>query len=353
MNKVIFYIGTYTRRTSKGIYGVYMDPATKEFSSPSLFAEAGSPTYLAFNQEKTILYSVSEPAGSGRGAVAAYSVEPYTGHLSKINEVLAPGGGLCHLSLDSSDSWLFTVSYGDATVQVYPINKDGSIGEVVCVREHTGQGPNLSRQEKAHAHMTCLTPDEKYLCICDLGTDQVVVYQFCKETGQLLRDDVRTVTLLPGCGPRHMIFHPNGKTAYVLSELTSQVFVMSYDEVQGFTVLQTIDALLAEDPNSTAAAIRVSSNGKYLYTSNRGEDSISLFHIDPETGLLKHISNTSTQGEHPRDFILDSTGTLLLCANQETDNIAVYDVSDESGEITPLKEIKGISMPVCILEKDL
>jgi 6-phosphogluconolactonase len=350
MDKTLFYIGTYTSKSSKGIYGINMDRVSGEFTAPELLAETVSPTYLALNHKGTVLYTASEPTDSSRGLVAAYSIEPGTGHLNKINEVQAPGKGLCHISINSSDSWLFGVSYPDAVVQVYPINQDSSIGEAACVRQHFGHGPNPGRQEAAHAHFTCLTPDEKFLCICDLGIDQIVVYRFCKETGQLEQDDRRTLTLPAGCGPRHMVFRSNGQMAYVVSELTSQVFVLSYSPEKGFTVMQTANALQAENPKSNAAAIRISSDERFLYTSNRGEDSISLFHIDPKTGLLQHIANTSTQGKHPRDFILDQTGSLLLCANQDTDNILVYSVSAEDGTLTPVNEVKGISMPVCILE---
>ena len=359
MSNVLFYIGTYTKRSGKGIYGITMDPETGEFTAPELFAEAVSPTYLAANRKGTVLYAASEPTDGSRGRITAYTIDPSTGHLNIINEVQAPGRGLCHISMDSADSWLFGVSYADATVQVYPLRGDGSIGEMVCVRQHFGYGINKSRQEKAHAHFACLTPEEKYLCVCDLGTDKIVVYRFIKESGQLERDSDRTssrekdlsVGLPAGCGPRHMVFHPNGKLAYVVSELSSQVFVLPYDPDKGFgDILQVVNALPAGNPDSTAAAIRISRNGLNLYTSNRGEDTITLFRVDSVTGLLTRISNTPTQGKHPRDFILDHTGMRLLCANQDTDNLLVYRVSTQDGTIVPIKEIKGISMPVCILE---
>lgn len=348
MSKVLYYIGTYTSETSKGIYGTYLDLGTQEFSKPELFAELPSPTYMISNKNSTALYSVSETLDKTQGKVSAYSIEPLTGRLNKINEVYAPGLGLCHISIDPSEKFLFAASYPDATVQVYPIKEDGSVGEAICVREHAGKGINKVRQDRAHAHYVCLTPDQKYLCACDLGIDKIMVYRFDNNTGQLELDEDKCLKLPDGCGPRHMLFHSNKKIAYVLSELSSQVFVLSYNSDEGFTVLQTINALEQADTVSDAAAIRISSDGRFLYTSNRGEDSIALFHINEDTGLLKRISNTSSGGRHPRDFIL--TGPLLLCVNRDSDNMVVYNVSEKDGTIEPIKEVTGVSKPVNILE---
>ncbi|HCS75438.1 MAG TPA: 6-phosphogluconolactonase [Clostridiales bacterium] len=351
MSKILYYIGTYTSVTSKGIYGTYFDSETQEFSKPELFAELPSPTYMVSNKNAAILYSVSEIPDKTRGKLSAYSIEPSAGKLSKINEVNAPGLGLCHISIDPTEKFLFAASYPDATVQVYPILEDGSVGEAVCVKEHVGKGVNKARQEKAHAHHVCLTPDQKYLCACDLGIDKVMVYRFDINTGQLELDEDKCLKLPDGCGPRHMIFNSNGQTAYVLSELSSQVFVLSYQADKGFTILQTINALEQDDIASDAAAIRISSDDRFLYTSNRGEDSLALFHINEDTGLLERISNSSSGGQHPRDFIL--TDSLLLCANRDSDNIVVYQVSEEDGTIEPVQEVTGVSKPVNILEYHL
>ncbi len=175
-----------------------------------------------------------------------------------------------------------------------------------------------------------------------------MVYQFDSNSGKLELDEDKCLKLPDGCGPRHMIFHSNGQLAYVLSELSSQVFVLLYNADEGFTVLQTINALEQDDIASDAAAIRISSDNRFLYTSNRGEDSIALFHINEDTGLLERISNTSSGGQHPRDFIL--AGSLLLCANRDSDNIVVYQVSDRDGTIELIKEVTGVSKPVNILE---
>lgn len=350
MDNIFFYIGTYTNKSSRGIYGVSLDPKMQECSTPELLAEVVSPSYLTVNHSGTVLYAVSEPTDDSHGLITAFAIQPTTGQLSKINEVQAPGRGLCHVTLDSSDTYLFTVSYSDATVQVYQLREDGSLGDMTCIKQHFGQGINPDRQEMAHAHATCLTPDERYLCVCDLGIDKVVVYRFNKKFGKLEQSDEMTFSLPSGCGPRHMIFHPNGKNAYVVTELSSQVIVLSYNPDMGFTILQATNALQDDKIQSAAAAIRIEPSGRYLYTSNRGDDSISQFRINPETGKLEHISNTPTQGKYPRDFILDTAGSYLLCANQGTDNILLYSVNQEDGTLKPEKEIKDVSMPVCIVE---
>lgn len=348
MGNILFYVGTYTDKWSEGIYGFRFDPMTEECTSPELLANMVSPTYLLMNHSKTVLYAVSEPSDGSHGAVAAFAVDPTTGRLNKINKVQAPGKGLCHISLDQQDQYLFTVCYPEATVQVYPLMEDGSIGNMTYIQQHFGRGVDPYRQENAHTHATCLTPDERYLCVCDLGIDRLVVYHFYRETGKLERNDAMTLSLPPGCGPRHMIFHPNGKYAYVVTELSSQVIVLSYDANTGFTVLQAITTLQDERCNSAAAAIRIGNGGQHLYVSNRGEDSISQFNIDMHTGRLEHVCNTPTFGKYPRDFILDESSSYLVCANQDTDNILIYGVNIQDGTLLPKKKVKGISMPVCV-----
>lgn len=350
---MFFYIGTYTNKSSKGIYGFRFNPVTGEHTIPLLLAEMISPSYLLMNNSKSILYAVSEPTDGSHGAIAAFAIDSENGELRKINQVRAPGKGLCHISLDKKEQYLFTVCYPEATVQVYRLNENGSVGDMTCIQQHFGQGVNPIRQKQAHAHATCMTPDERHLCVCDLGIDQLIVYDFNPQDGKLNRNERMTLSLPLGCGPRHMIFHPNGKYAYIIAELSSQVLVLSYDKDNGFDIIQIIDALEDKQANSIAAAIRIDRNGKYLYTSNRGEDSISHFKIDPQTGKLTHICNTSTYGKTPRDFIIDESGCYLICANQDTDNILIYDINAGDGTLLQKKEIKNISQPVCIVELKL
>lgn len=347
---MFFYIGTYTNKSSKGIYGFRFNPVTGKHTVPQLMAEMISPSYLLMNNSKSILYAVSEPTDGNNGSIAAFAVDSKNGELKKINQVKAPGKGLCHVSLDKKEQYLFTVCYPDATVQVYKLNEDGSIGDMTCIQQHFGQGVNLIRQKQAHAHAAYITPEERYLCVCDLGIDQLVVYDFNLETGDLKKNESMTLSLPPGCGPRHMVFHPNGRYAYIIAELSSQVIVLSYDENMGFHIKQVIDTLEDKQINSTAAAIRIDKNGNFLYTSNRGEDSISHFKIDPQTGKLTHIGNISTYGETPRDFIIDDSGNYLVCANQNTDNIIIYDINAEDGTLLFKKEIRNISLPVCVVD---
>jgi len=348
-----FYIGTYTDKSSRGIYGFRFDPLTGEHTAPRLIAEMVSPSYLTMNNSRSILYAVSEPTDGSKGAIAAFTVNPQNGELEKINQVMAPGKGLCHVLLDKKERYLFTACYPDATVQVYKLNGDGSIGDMTCIKQHFGQGVNPVRQRQAHAHATCMTPDQRYLCVCDLGIDQLVVYDFDPENGNLKRNESMTLSLPPGCGPRHVVFHPNGKYAYVIAELSSQVIVLSYDENRGFKIVQVIDALEDKRVSSIAAAIRIDKNGKHLYSSNRGEDSISHFKIDLQTGKLTHIGNTPTYGKTPRDFIIDESGRYLICANQDSDNVVIYDINLEDGKLLMKKEIKAISQPVCVVNIEL
>ncbi len=230
--KDYIYVGTYTNKGSKGIYGFLYDGDRDVCSDAELLADMVSPTYLTLNHQKTVLYAVSEPTDGSNGAVTSYKIDSGNKHLSKLNSRLAPGQGLCHLTVDKNDRYLIAVCYRDATIQVYQLLGNGSIGEMVCLREHAGHGTNLVRQEKAHAHSAWFTPDEKYVCVCDLGLDLLAVYEIDWNTGILYEDKEMALSLPGGCGPRHLVFHPDGRYAYVAAELTSQIIVLSYGDKQ-------------------------------------------------------------------------------------------------------------------------
>jgi 6-phosphogluconolactonase len=194
---------------------------------------------------------------------------------------------------------------------------------------------NKDRQERAHAHFVTLTPDEKYLCAVDLGIDKIVAYDVNHATGALTANKSVTVDIKPGSGPRHMAFHPNGRFAYLLTELSSEVIVLEYSP-SGFRQLQTISSLPAGFAGTSwSSAIRVSPDGNTLYTSNRGHDSIGVFHIDASTGKLECLAHTSTQGKWPRDFAVDPCGEFLIAANEHSDSVFLYRIERGSGKLLP------------------
>lgn len=338
------YIGTYTERGSQGIYGFWLYDDGRA-SEPKLLAEEVSPTYLC--QRGKLLYAVGEPS-EGPGFVSAYRIDSKTNELSFLNRVEAPSLGICHIIMDPTESFLLVTSYFDATIQVYRILSDGRIGDMTEYRKRHGHGPHPVRQPVAHAHSCCFTPDGKYVMVCDLGTDDLVAYTLDTDTGKLLEVPEKSVKVPAGYGPRHMVFHPNGRYAYVAAEIVDRVLVYSYDAERGFTQLQDLPATLREDPGYTAAAIRVTRDGRHLYVSNRGEDTLMHYTIGDD-GMLQPCNRISSQGQIPRDFALDGGDRWVICANQDSDTLAIYRRDPDSGTLSPSQVFDTVSMPVAVV----
>ncbi|KHF39726.1 lactonase family protein [Halalkalibacter okhensis] len=341
--KLTAYVGTYTKGESKGIYQLSMDVSSGAIDDVQVAAELENPTYLAISNDQKYLYSVMKV--EEEGGVGAYSIKS-DGQLSLLNYEVAAGSPPCHVSLNHHNDLLFSANYHQGTGIAYKLTDNGEIATVTSTVTHAGSGPH-ERQEKPHAHYAGLTPDENYLCVVDLGTDEMGVYSI--DNGTLTNHC--TQTFKPGTGPRHIQFHPNEKFAYVNGELSSEVIALSYDSKTGtFNELQYISSLPADfEEESIGGAIKLSADGKFLYASNRGHDSIAVFEIDGETGHLTLVDHTPTEGSFPRDFTIDPTGTFLLAANQNTSNIVQYMIDSSTGKLTPTGISVAVPNPVCVV----
>ncbi|GAE34252.1 lactonase family protein [Halalkalibacter akibai] len=342
MAKVTAYIGTYTNGDSKGIYQLTLETKTGDLSEPFVAAELDNPTFLTITTDNKFLYSVIKVGDEG--GIGAYSIQE-NGQLLKLNHEVTAGSPPCHVSLDKNNEYAYSANYHLGTGSSYKVTDDGAISPALSVVEHKGNGPH-ERQEKPHAHFAGLTPDEKFLCVVDLGTDKMGVYDV--DSGKLSLHS--EVSFKAGTGPRHIQFHPNGKFAYVNGELSSEVIVLSYDsETNFFAELQTITSLPADfEGESIGGAIKVSPCGQFVYASNRGDDSIAVFGVDQDTGILSLIQHISTGGEFPRDFTIDPTGTYLLAANQNTSNIVPFLIDQKTGKLTKTNIEVTVPNPVCI-----
>lgn len=340
-SKLIGYAGTYTRESSKGIYRFILDTEKGKLDGVEVAAEVGSPTYLALSADKKHLYSVAQKGDLG--GVAAYEIDSESGDLTFINDQLAAGAPPCHLEITEGD--LVTGNYHQGIVDLYRVDERGALGTKVSAVQHEGSGPH-ERQESPHVHYTAHTPDGKYIVVADLGTDELVTYQI--ENNELVK--VHTLNVKAGSGPRHITFHPNGKTAYLLTELASEVVVLDYDATHGsFTEKQYI-AAIPEDFTETndAGAIHISSDGKFLYTSNRGHNSIAVFSVNQDNFELSFVEHTPTGGEWPRDFILDPSEAYLITANQHTGNLVLFSRDQATGKLTQLDSEVAVPETVCV-----
>lgn len=341
VKKYFGYAGTYTRENSKGVYRFVLDTEAGKLSDVQVAAEIGSPTYVTISDDNNYLYSVAQR--DEQGGVAAYKIDQTTGELIYINEQISNGAPPCHLAIKHDK--LTTGNYHKGTVELLKVDKSGHLSEPVSTIEHEGNGPH-ERQEKSHVHYAAHTPDGQYIVVADLGTDELITYKVVQE--QLKK--VQVFKVKPGSGPRHITFHPNEKIAYLLTELSSEVIVLDYDATNGtFTERQTISAL-PEDYNgiNDASAIHLSTDGKFLYTGNRGHDSISVFQVNETDNLLTLIDHTPTGGEWPRDFVLDPTEKFLVAANQHTGNLVLFSRDQTTGRLTQLNSEVFVPETVCV-----
>ncbi len=350
---MVVYIGTYTGARSQGIYLARFDPASGRLSAPKLAAKASNPSFLAIHPNRRFLYAVSETGNFGGkpgGAVGAYSIEAETGRLTLLNQQSSGGAGPCHLALDRTGKWLLTANYGSGSVALLPVQADGALGEPAATIQHQGSSINLQRQEGPHAHFITVDPADHFVLACDLGLDKVLVYRLAPLKGALVLNDPPSAALKASAGPRHLAFHPNGRLVFVISEMGSSLTSFAYDAAGGtLKEVETVSTLPASfSGNSSGAEVQVHPNGKFVYGSNRGHDSIVAFAVDPASGRLSLVGHQFTQGRTPRHFALDPTGHWLLAENQDSDSIVVFQVDAETGRLSPARQQVRVGSPVCI-----
>ncbi len=344
----IAYIGTYTRGASKGIYAYRFQPSSGKLTEIGLAAETPNPSFLAVHPNGKFLYAANETKD---GTVTAFSIDAASGKLTQLNQVSAKGSGPCHVALDKTGKVLFVANYNNGSIAAYPVGADGKLGEASAAIQHTGSSVNPQRQRGPHAHSVNVSPDNKFLLVADLGLDEILTYRIDTAKGTLTPGDPPYTKIAGGSGPRHFAFDPKGKFAYVCDEMVSKVTAFTYDAAKGsLTEIETV-SMVPKDftGNNSAAEIFVHPNGRFLYASNRGHDSIVVFAIDEKKGTLTPVDWTSTQGKTPRNFAIDPTGRYLFAANQDSGNIAVFRIDAKTGKLTPTGDNLQVPFPVCVV----
>jgi len=335
--KEIVYFGTYTRRISQGIYKADFDTETGKLSNLELFATEPSPTYLAFDQHQH-LYTVG--SHEDKGGIAAYKTDGVL-----LNHVVEEGAPHCYVAVDEKRSLVYGANYHKGQVLVYKRKKDGCL-ELADKVQHTGHGPH-ENQSSPHVHYTDLTPDQ-YLVTCDLGTDEVTTYDVNLE-GKLTK--LATYNCNPGAGARHLVFHHHYKIAYLICELNSTIEVLIYDGVGEFEQMQVISTLPDDYSGfNGTAAIRLSKDGKFLYASNRGHDSIAVYSILAD-GSLELLEIVPSHGKTPRDFDITPDQEFLIAVHQDSDNATVFKRDIESGKLTEISHDFYVPESVCVTFK--
>jgi len=351
-------IGTYTGSepgpagVSKGIYVAEWDGGAGVLGPPRLVAELKHPSFIALHPSRPILYAVSETGkfqGKPSGAVAVVRLE---GPEAKVGPIrLSHGTGPCHVTVNSRGDCLVVSNYSSGTAAAYPLD-DGLPAEEATAFKLEGRGPNPDRQEGPHAHSAMFDPTGDRFYVMDLGTDRIWGFSVDRASRKARPLDPPFIMLDPGCGPRHMAFHPRSPWAYVITELGNTVVALAWDRATGqLTPFQTVGTLPADRSSSVpsyTADIHVSPDGAFLYGSNRGDDSLAVWKISAENGTLTPVQHVPSGGAHPRNFTLSPDGRWLLCANMNSHNIVVFRRDPGTGMLARVSTTPA-PYPVCLV----
>jgi 6-phosphogluconolactonase len=346
----LVYVGTQARQ----IQALRFDASIGKLTTIGPVAQGLQSTWVAAHPQLPVLYAVDDE-NAREGSITAYAVDRATGALTEVNEVAAGGSGTTNLWLDIASMTLLAANYGSGSVSSVSVNRDGSLGSLVSTIKETGSGPNR-RQASAHAHSAVVDPSGRYVLVPDLGADRVFVYGFDRTT-HALSSDVGVDGSSPqafiaplGSGPRHLVFGLNGRFVYLLTELSAEIMVLRWDASQGhLTLVQSLPISNREfEGVKSGAEIAVSQDGRFVYVENRGENELVVYRISPDTGELSLVQRTSSGGDRPWGFAIDSSGKWMLVANQRSGRVSVFSIDPVTGMVADTGESADIPTPVSI-----
>ncbi len=358
------YVGTYTEPIrfgtgkilegkGEGIYRYRFDPATGALEAAGVTKGITNPSYLAFDPTRRFLYAVNELKTwqeKPTGTVSAFAIDATSGGLAFLNLQMTHGTDPCHVDVASDGRHVFVANFMSGSVCVLPVAEDGSLAPASDFIQHLGSSIDPNRQKGPHAHSVIFDPAERYAFVPDLGLDKLAAYVFDGRRGKFERHERAWFKALPGAGPRHLAFRPCGRYAYLINELDSTLTALAYDALHGsFCELQTVPTLPAGfTGQSTCADVHVSPDGRFVYASNRGHDSIVAYGIDAASGHLSFVGHCPSGGATPRNFAIDPSGSFVLAANQDSDTIVSLRIDRESGALLPTGQVTQVPTPVCV-----
>ena len=350
--------GTFDGEGGEGLYVFSFDRENLSFELLQTISDRLSPSFQAVHPTMPIVYSASRSPfseGSDHQTIGAYSADKETGMLSLINEQSAKGIAPAHVSVDPLGSFVYVSNYTSGNVGMYPIRDDGGLDAASDVVQHSGSSINPNRQQRAHAHAADPSPDGRFLYVSDLGMDKIMIYEVDRQQKILSPASIPWFENTPGAGPRHLSFHPNGNYAYSVEELTSTIAVLRVNKTTGALEQVQRVAMLPDDfeGNNTAADIHVSPDGKFLYASNRGHDSMVIFAIDESSGELSLTGYESTVGQHPRNFMIDKSGELVFVANRDSNHIVIFRRDPVTGALNYTGTELMVPLAVCVTSLNL
>jgi 6-phosphogluconolactonase len=343
------YIGSYAKNTDPGIHHFKLDLGSGTLTAAGATSGVANPSFVAISPDKKFLYAIGESGGKKGGAVVSFSIDASSGALTQLSESFSGGPGPCYVTADKTGKVVLVANYGGGSVASLPVSADGKLSEPATFVQHKGSSVNAGRQKEPHAHSINVSPDNRFALAADLGIDKVLIYKLDPEKGTMTPNDPPHGDLPAGAGPRHFAFHPTAKYVYVCGEMTSTVHAYAWDAEKGaLKHLQDLSTLPQEVKGNSTAECQVHPNGKFVYVSNRGHDSIAVFKVDEATGKLTAAGHAPSGGKTPRNFGIDPTGKILIAANQGTNNVVVYKIDQETGMPKPVGVEVSVPKPVCV-----
>ncbi len=338
-----FFVGTYTGEESQGIYKYALHP-DGTMDSLGLAAVTPNPSFLARSADNRYLLAISEVSKDDKtGRVRSYAIKDDS--LVFISESTSGGAHPCFVTVNAS-GFVIVANYTGGNVALLQLNEQGYLSDLLDLEQHIGSG-TTDRQKGPHAHSAWFVPGSEQVISVDLGTNELWLSRLDQKTGKLVPADPSRLPMNAGAGPRHLAFHPNGKWIYVVNELDCTVSLVK-DTESGYILEQSVSTLPGDfEGRNTCADIHVASDGRFLYASNRGHNSIAVFSIAEENGSLAQLGHVATHGSTPRNFSLSPGEDFLLVANQDSNNIVSFRRNEESGMLEFIKEIYA-PRPVCI-----
>ena len=349
--KALVCIGSYSTSEKDSIHLFQLNLKDGSLKKISAVKGLHNPSFLKIHPNGKFLYAVNEVGnfkGKKSGGVTSFSLDLNNGKLTQLNQQPSGDTGPCHLTIDSTGKYVLVAHYGGGSTTVLPIKKNGHVGPVTSQIKHKGSSIH-PRQKAPHAHAIHVGPNNKFAFAPDLGLDKVLVFKFDENSGKINETKFGGAKIDPGSGPRHFGFHPNGKYAYVINEIKQTITSFSYRPKRGkLRTLQTISTVPHPVKGNSTAEILVHPNGKFLYGSNRGHNSIAMFSIDEKNGKLTAIGHEPIRGEIPRNFGIDPTGQFLLAAGQKSNNVNVFRINQKTGKLNFTEHSIEVSQPVCV-----
>jgi len=348
----VLFISAFTSGDQGAIHAYRLDANNGRLSLLHRTTDIENPFYLAISPNNKYLYAIDAEqfGGEENEFVAAYQIEGRSGKLNRLNRQSTRGTASCYLDIDTTGKTVVVANYSTGSVAALPVRDDGSLGEASSFIQHDGSSVDPDRQKGPNAHSIIVSPDNRFVLAADLGIDKVLIYRLSSASAKLTANEAQPFApLSPGSGPRHLVFHPNGKRVYVINELSNTITLFDYAiDAGSLTSRQTIGTLPNDfSGTSHTADLKITPDGMFLYGTNRGHDSIAIFRI-ADDGLLELVDIEPSLGKGPQNLLVTPDGRWLLCANMPGNNVAVFAIDSKTGRLTANGESVSIPMPSCI-----